>query len=806
MNEITLPSGAVIKAAAQNGRICLMAEPAGGAGEPVLLDEINDVRCADPHLLIGKNGALRLFYTAFPGVDIDTAQPMFRYAEKGNYGDNFVKWDRRDAVYPRLGGSFTDGRQSDGVNEARDTFAPELCARYKQIGSLLAEKLGFDAEAFGRFVEEKRLLALGKLYGVKTKKYNYPFARRTGFSLRGAPLEFDFYGKNALVLPLYSNAFRCALLAYSFDNGENFDSGDYVICPLGEKDEFVLNETRREINLAALTPTGLRPVGNTPDLGGTWETLPDYTDFSYTVKSGVVPKPKQSRQRHFSVKVFAKPAPVKGWRFVKQMVRNERPLDYLKKKPPAAVPCEPFEPVKIEGLDGYETPVIEDIFPLIKEHTHGSGIACLPDGELLSVWFQSDGERQGNDGRILAARKPAGAAWLEPFVIADVAGMADCNPTVFLDQTQRLWFFWYPVLANCWETSQPKYRVAEKGCYEFANGYIKSPKWSLQGILNPGRPDELQGRVVGFENGRYLYGEVNGECRYITAAQFAEHPLPKKEYIQFEDRYITDPFVIAYRNSILDTVDFFRKNRVYAGLTPALEIYLRWESERVCRVAAGVEDGYKKWRPVTRPLGWQTKNKPIEFDFEGKTRLLIPLYSDGLHCCLTAYTDDGGETWGYGLPFGSIAPEQAASVQLKDGRLRSYFRNSTPTGNIISCESADGGETFANLQINAALRHEGGFDIVKLKNGLWVMSVTDPYLAKGVRPHNRARLRIAVSKDEGKTWECTPLELDTAGRRAFHYSAVTEGPDGNIYVSYSHDDEQGMNNIRCAVIKKQGIV
>lgn len=86
------------------------------------------------------------------------------------------------------------------------------------------------------------------------------------------------------------------------------------------------------------------------------------------------------------------------------------------------------------------------------------------------------------------------------------------------------------------------------------------------------------------------------------------------------------------------------------------------------------------------------------------------------------------------------------------------------------------------------------------------MSVTDPYLAKGVRPHNRARLRIAVSKDEGKTWECTPLELDTAGRRAFHYSAVTEGPDGNIYVSYSHDDEQGMNNIRCAVIKKQGIV
>lgn len=82
------------------------------------------------------------------------------------------------------------------------------------------------------------------------------------------------------------------------------------------------------------------------------------------------------------------------------------------------------------------------------------------------------------------------------------------------------------------------------------------------------------------------------------------------------------------------------------------------------------------------------------------------------------------------------------------------------------------------------------------------MSITDAYKGKGVKAHNRSRLQIAVSKDEGKMWDLTPLELDKNGVIDCGYSAITEGPDGNIYVTYSHDDEKVMNNIRCAAIKK----
>lgn len=803
MNEINISAECVLRATVQDGTIEVVCLQSTRGNKPVLLCTIEDMVCTRPILFIDKNKALWLFYTAVHCVDEDTQQPMAAFAPKGSYGDSFIKWTWCDALYPRLGGSFTDDRQSAGVNEEEDAFAPELCSRYEAIGKVLANKPDFSQEKFSLFVEEKRNLALGKLYGVKIKENHYPFARRTGFSLRGKPIEVEFAGKNALLLPIYSNLFSCALLLYSFDNGANFDSCDYLICSLKEEDVFVLGEQSGTVSLSIKTEGELLPVGKTDDLGKTWENLYDSSKFTLNIGTREAVQPEKKWYRQNKIKFFTKPTPIKFFRLAKTILKNEGIFDFSKKKNKSEQALfENREPVKIAGLDGYDTPIIEDIFPVIDEHAHGSGIACLHNGELISVWFQSDGERKGNDGRILAARKPIDGNWQEPFVIADVAGMADCNPTVFVGKNDRLWFFWYPVLSNCWETSQPKYRYAEKGFYEHENGYDKDPQWAERGILNPSRQDELQGKAVGFEHERYTYGEVNGECRYITPDRFKAHRLPANKYVKIEDRYITDHFVVALRNSIQSTIDYIREDHKYPGIAPLLEIYLWWEAERICKVAAGADTAYKKWRPITRSLGWQTKNKPLEFEFEGKTRLMLPLYSDGIHCSLTAFTDDGGKTWGYGLPFASTAPEQAASVVLKNGTLRSYFRNGEPTNHVISYESTDGGKTFGGMHIEQALKHEGGFDMVKLKNGVWAMSITDAYKAKGVKPHNRSRLQIAVSKDEGKTWRLTPLELDKNGMRDYGYSAITEGPGGNIYVTYSYDDENGLNNIRCATITK----
>src|SRR5687768_15282070 len=89
------------------------------------------------------------------------------------------------------------------------------------------------------------------------------------------------------------------------------------------------------------------------------------------------------------------------------------------------------------------------IFPYQGEHVHGSTIVELPNGDLLSAWFQGSGERWADDVRIMGARLQKGdTVWSDTFLMADVRGFPDINPILFMDKKDRLWLMWYPVLAN----------------------------------------------------------------------------------------------------------------------------------------------------------------------------------------------------------------------------------------------------------------------------------------------------------------------------------------------------------------------
>ncbi|OQA66247.1 MAG: hypothetical protein BWY37_01513 [Firmicutes bacterium ADurb.Bin262] len=793
MNETAIKNGSTLRAQALDGAVAVTG--AGPDGEKTLA-RIADGHAVNPHLFIDAAGTLHLFYTAVRCACEETSQPMHSMSKQGRYSEDFIRFGGASPLYPRLGGSFTPGDQSSGVDE-NDPFWSGLEQAYRS----LARAAGAGAEQTERFIAEKRALALGLLFGIENEKKHCPIARRFGFTAAGAPAECLREGKSALLLPVYSVFLKCVMLMVSTDGGECFDGGGYLVCSMKPGCEAVLACGDGEIRLSLKTGDVVKPAGVTRDLGATWESLYDASDFDFDIHGGETVKSRLLNLRLGDTGPSFRFLPGRFFRLAKEVAANEQVFKRAKTRPSG--PDTGFVRGRVDGLEGYGVPSVEDIFPMIREHAHGSGIAALHNGELLCVWFQSDGERRGNYGRIMAARKNPGGPWREPFVMADAPGMPDCNPTLFIDREENLWFFWYPVLANCWESSQTRFYKAPKGAYEAANGFDACPRWEKGGVLNPARADELKGKAAGFENGAYVYGEVNGECCYIDAEQFRQHPLPKRSYVKIDDRYITDRFVVAARNDMAETLKILREQRPYPGLTPFFELYLRWEAGRTCRIAAGAERTYEKWKPVMRCLGWQTKNKPLEFAYGGKTRLLLPLYSDGLHWSLTAFTDDGGETWGYGLPFGATAPEQGAGVLLSDGRLRSYFRNGEPAGHIISYESADGGETFAGMRVETQLRHEGGFDILQTAGGLWLMSVTEAAAGPPARKHNRSRLNVAVSADEGRHWTLTPLELDRNGMEDYHYSAVTQGPDGTIHISYSHD-AGGLNNIRHAEIRPGG--
>src|SRR5262245_55244583 len=118
----------------------------------------------------------------------------------------------------------------------------------------------------------------------------------------------------------------------------------------------------------------------------------------------------------------------------------------------------------------------ELIFPLESWHNHSSSVVELPNGDLLVCWFHGSGERTADDVLIRGARwSHTTRRWSDPFTMADAPGFPETNPVLFLDNRQRLFFFWPLIIAHRWETALMKYRISTD--YQQSAG---PPKWEFQ--------------------------------------------------------------------------------------------------------------------------------------------------------------------------------------------------------------------------------------------------------------------------------------------------------------------------------------
>lgn len=399
----------------------------------------------------------------------------------------------------------------------------------------------------------------------------------------------------------------------------------------------------------------------------------------------------------------------------------------------------------VESDDGYSAQII---FPYQAEHVHGSTIAELPNGDLIAAWFQGSGERWADDVRIMGARLSKGdTAWSNPFLMADVEGFPDINPVLFMDQHDRLWLMWYPVLANQWETSIPMYRTSDDYAGDGA------PRWRWQDVLfvKPGDKTE-RGIQPGDRFVRAVAGQLDQYEAYMDEALMPAVADSARAYLRAEWG--------KYRKK-LDSLSKGR-NMMRSGRIR--------EGER----EVSAELGY----PLSRRIGWQTKNKAV---FAGN-RMIVPLYSDGLDCTLFALTDDGGETWTFSNPVLGGAGIQATIARKRDGTLVAYLRdNGPPPQRMQRTESHDKGVTWTIAKDDILPNPGAGFDMVTLRNGEWVIAFND-------QEDGRFNLSVAVSDDEGASWKWKKvLENDSRAERptSSHYPSVIEGADGRIHVVYS---------------------
>lgn len=405
--------------------------------------------------------------------------------------------------------------------------------------------------------------------------------------------------------------------------------------------------------------------------------------------------------------------------------------------------CETKEPIDEESFRS------AIVFPYQEEHVHGSTIVELPNGDLLSAWFQGSGERWADDVRIMGSRLVKGdTAWSETFLMADVPGFPDINPIMFMDKQQRLWLMWYPVLANQWETSIPKFRISEN--YS-ASG---APVWNWQDVLFVKVGDKT-------ERG------IQPDDRFVKEV--------KQQLTEYEE-YLKTSLLPSVPDSLKSTLlSQWEKYKVKMDSLSKGENMIR---------GGRIKDGDKEKEsplgyPLTRRLGWQTKNKAI---FLGN-RMIIPLYSDGFDCSLFAISDDGGKNWIYSNPVLGGAGIQATITIGKDSSLVAYLRdNGPPPQRMQRTESHDKGLTWSIPKDDILPNPGAGFDAVTLPTGEWVMVFNDT-------EDGRHNLSVAVSADEGKTWNLKKsIENDLRKEKptSSHYPSVIVGADGRIHVSYSY--------------------
>jgi predicted neuraminidase len=403
--------------------------------------------------------------------------------------------------------------------------------------------------------------------------------------------------------------------------------------------------------------------------------------------------------------------------------------------------------------------VTEIIFPIQDEHTHGSTLVELPNGDLLAGWFQGSGERWADDVRIMGARKKKGQKnWGQPFLMADIKEFPDCNPVLFLDGKNQLWLMWITILANQWETSLIKYRISED--------YMDMPdaprwKWQETLLLKPGGKTE-RGILPNDPFVASVERQLSDYLKYIESD-------PEKN--QYADRWKERAERILYHARGENMV---RAGRIYA------------EDGQYDETQAGY--------PLFRRMGWQTRNKPFIIPESG--RMIVPLYSDGFSFSIMAYTDDWGENWKASTPLVGSGNIQPAIAITRSGELVAYMRdNGFPPKRLHISRSKDNGETWSLVQDTEMHNPGTSCDILTLDNGNWVLINNDT-------ESGRQRLTVSLSEDEGRTWPISKTIANLETTRS-HYPALIIGKDGLFHCTYSFFQEDGQKTIKYAVFNEE---
>ncbi len=257
------------------------------------------------------------------------------------------------------------------------------------------------------------------------------------------------------------------------------------------------------------------------------------------------------------------------------------------------------------------------IFPFQDKHVHSSSIIELPNGDLMTCWFEGSGERNANDVQVKGARlKKGNTKWSQPFLLADTPGQPDCNPVLFVDKEKKLILYWVVVQANRWENSILKYRSS--------TDYLKNgtPKWDWQDVilLKPGDefPETIKTKFSSMKSRDLAWAEYAPQ--YETMVYDAAKDKKKRE-----TGWMT---------------------RIHPTVLPGGRILLPLYSDGYnLSLIAISDDGGKSWKPSKPIVGYGNIQPSIVQKKDGSLVAFMRDNGDSPGKILKSISMDDGYTW-----------------------------------------------------------------------------------------------------------------------------------------------------------------
>ena len=168
-------------------------------------------------------------------------------------------------------------------------------------------------------------------------------------------------------------------------------------------------------------------------------------------------------------------------------------------------------------------------------------------------------------------------------------------------------------------------------------------------------------------------------------------------------------------------------------------------------------------------------------------RILMPLFYtkdyrvDPRIVSRVYYSDDEGRNWKpsstiVDVKDSRVGAQEPGVVELKDGRVMLWIRNST--GKVYRCYSRDQGESWSTPEPMDVVAP------VSPQSMKRIPSTGDLLMVWNNSPKERFPLTVAISKDEGNTWQHV-RNLDEDAAHTYAYTSITFVKDRVLFTYYA---------------------